>query len=375
MRFLSLFRRSYSPLNKITISKNRLLNNFNYLSNVSKDISIAPVLKSNAYGHGLLNIAKIIDSQKAPFLCVDSLYEAYELIKENIKTPILIMGYVHPENLKVKRLPFSYAVYDKESAVAINKYQPSAKIHIFVDTGMHREGISINELPEFLRFLMTLKNLKIEGLMSHFAVSEEPKNIFTQKQIKNFKSAVKILNNEGIFPKWIHIGNSGAVLNYKEYEKEIGNVCRSGIALYGIDPEGRNNSLEPVLELKTILNQVKLMQKDEKAGYSFTFTAKKDMTIGILPLGYNDGIDRNLSNTGGVSINGIWCPIIGRVSMNLTTVDLSKLKDPLVGREVVVYSRNTKDQNSIYNLAEKINTIPYELLVNLTTTTKRFVID
>lgn len=375
MGILSLFKKSYYPLNKITISKKRLIHNYSYLSGISKDIKAAPVLKSNAYGHGLVSTAKILDSQNAPFFCVDSLYEAYELLKNKIKTPILIMGYVHPDNLSVKKLPFSYAVYNTESAIAINKYQPNAGVHIFVDSGMHREGITVSELPEFIRHLKSLNNLKIEGLMSHFGASEEPHNPSTQKQLKNFETAIRILNNEAVFPKWVHLGNSSAALNYKDYQKKIGNVVRCGIALYGIDPEDKDKNLMPVLELRTTLNQVKTVKRGERVGYSFTFKAETDKTIGILPLGYHDGLDRRLSTIGMVKIQDTLCPIIGRVSMNLTTIDITKLKNPKVGLDVVVYSNNNTEQNSINHLARNIDTIPYDLLVNLAASTKRLIID
>lgn len=370
----SVFRKSYYPLNKITISKSRLLHNYSYLSGISKNLKIAPVLKSNAYGHGINNVAKILDRVGAPFFCVDSLYEAYELLKLKIKTPILIMGFVHPENLKVKKLPFSFAVYDKKTAREINKYQPNSNIHIFVDTGMHREGIPIDEFSDFVKYIKNLGKLKIDGLMSHLGESEDPKNKNTLLQLKNFKFARKILKAEGIDPRWIHIGNSSAILNYNDYQDVIGNVSRSGIAIYGIDPAGVDKQIEPVLELKTYLNQVKPMQKNNSLGYSFTFKAAQNMVIGILPLGYHDGVDRRLSNKGVVKIEGRTCSIIGRVSMNLTTIDITNIQKPETGMEVVVYSRNKEDVNSIYNLAKKINTIPYDLLVNLTTSTRREVV-
>lgn len=375
MNLFSLFRKQYYPLNTITISQNRLLANFEYLSGFSANLKIAPVLKSNAYGHGLIHVAKILDKKKPVFICVDSLYEAYELLKANIKSPILIMGYVRAENLKVKKLPFSYAVYDKDTASAINKYQPGAEVHIFVDSGMHREGVLVSELPELLLHLKTLRNIKVSGLMSHLGESEEPNKKSTLTQLKNFKLSLQLVNDANFFPKYIHLGNSSAILHFKEYAGFLGNVARSGIALYGIDPENRNKNLKPVLELKSYLSYIKPIKKDEKVGYSFTYKAAKDQVIGILPLGYHDGVDRRFSSNAVVKINGINCPIIGRISMNLTTIDITNIKNPKLGMEVIVYSRTPEDENSIYKLSQQINTIPYDLLVNLTTTTRREIID
>ena len=374
MSLSPLFKKSYYPLNTIEISSSALLNNYRFLSGLTDDVTVAPVLKSNAYGHGLTLVAKILDSVSAPFFCVDSLYEAYELLKNKIKTPILIMGYVNPDNLKVKKLPFSYAIYDDALVAGISRYQPQAGIHIFVDTGMHREGISVEDLPGFLGYIKSFGNLKVEGLMSHLGVGENPATPGTKKQIENFKKAEEIVRQYDFAPVWRQIAASGALLHNKDYKENLGNVARCGIALYGIDPEGKDlGHLQPALQLKTTLNQVKHVRKGEGVGYDFTFTAKKDMTIGILPLGYFDGVDRRLSNKGLVLVSNVACPIIGRVSMNLTTVDLSGVESPQVGDEVIVFANNPSSKNSIYNAALQCDIIPYELLVHLYSSTKRVI--
>src|SRR5581483_5638239 len=137
-----LKRKSY-PLNKIYLSQKNLFHNYKYLTSLDPKIQIAPVLKSNAYGHGIELMGQVLDRVGVPFLCVDSLFEAYQLKKVGVKTPILIMGYMDPQSLMIKHLPFSYAVYDLALAKAINDYQKGAEVHIFVDTGMHREGVGI----------------------------------------------------------------------------------------------------------------------------------------------------------------------------------------------------------------------------------------
>ncbi|HBQ50661.1 TPA: hypothetical protein DD690_01620, partial [Candidatus Daviesbacteria bacterium] len=128
----------YKTLNRIEISRKNLLENYRFLSAINRKIKIAPVLKSNGYGHGIIEVAQILDKVGAPFFCVDSLYEAYELYKAKIKTPVLIMGYTNPENLKIKKLLFSFAVFDLQTVEILNKYQPGCAVHIFVDTGMSR---------------------------------------------------------------------------------------------------------------------------------------------------------------------------------------------------------------------------------------------
>src|SRR3990167_7331751 len=167
--------KKFTPLNLITISRQRLIDNYHNLSAINPAIKIAPVLKSNAYGHGIKLVGEILDKVGAPFLCVDSLYEAFQLkSKAKVKTPLLIMGYIHPKSLSVKKLPFSFAVYDLDHARALNEYQIGAKVHVFVDTGMHREGVSMEKLKDFLKELKGLKNIKVEGLMSHLAEPAKP---------------------------------------------------------------------------------------------------------------------------------------------------------------------------------------------------------
>ncbi len=367
------FKKEYKNLNLIEVSKTNLIFNYRYLSSLNRQVRVAAVIKSNGYGHGIINVAKILESENPPFFCVDSLYEAYELTKAKIKTPILITGYTNPQNLKVRKLPLSFALYTLDLAEAINKYQPEADVHIFVDTGMRREGVTLEELPNFLRELKQFPNIKVEGIMSHLASANGKADPIFQNQIKNFKRALNIFKKFKIKPKWIHIAASGGLVN-KETNKiisQISNLSRTGISLYGLS---NDKNLKPALKLITHLGQIKQLKKGETTGYDGTYKAKKDLTIGILPIGYNDGVDRRLSNKGVVTIDGISCPIIGRVSMNITTIDISLIKNPTTGKEILVYSNNPTDPNSIINCAKICNTITYVLLVDLESSIKRIII-
>lgn len=368
-KLFSFFRKEYLTLNRLEISKENLLHNYKYLSSLNRRVKVAPVIKSNGYGHGIIEVAGILDNANTPFFCVDSLYEAYELLKADIKTPILIMGYIDPQNLKVKKLPFSYAVFDLETAEILNDHQPGCGIHIFVDTSMHREGVPINELPHFLEEIKKLPNIKVEGLMSHLASADDKKDSLNKIQIKNFKKALEICKNSGIRPKWIHLSNSDGLLNHlPTWNVGIQSMVRVGLALYGIS---HDTNLKPVLTLKSKIIQIKKLRRGDRVGYSGTFTAKKEMLLGVLPLGYYDGLDRRLSIKGSVLIDGTICSIIGRVSMNLTTVDLTNVSDPYIGQTVFVYSNDPKDANSIENAAKLCKTIPYDILIGLAASTKR----
>ncbi|MBI2021491.1 alanine racemase [Candidatus Daviesbacteria bacterium] len=361
----------YYPLNTIEIYSKNLYLNFKYLSNIDRDVAIAPVLKSNAYGHGLVQIASLLDNLGCPFFCVDSIYEAYELLKIKIKTPILIMGYIDPENLKVKKLPFSYTVFDLDFAKALNNYQPGAKIHIFLDTGLNREGLTLKDLASFLPELKKLKRIEIKGLMSHLASSTK-NDPYPQKQLQLFNQAISLSKDLGIEYKWKHIAASGGLIN--GFTKGT-NLARIGRAIYGIDPTGDTKGVvKPVLVLKSKIIQVKKIKKGTKVGYDRTFSSKKDMTIGILPIGYNDGVDRRLSNIGFVKVGDKFCPIIGRISMNITTIDISEITDPQLRQEVIVFTANSSDKNSLVNSAKLCQTIAHDLVVRLNSSFRREVL-
>lgn len=369
-KILKVFRREYQTLNRIEILKNNLLQNYKFLSSLNKGVKVATVLKSNGYGHGIGNIAGILDPLHPPFFCVDSLHEAYELLGLGIKTPVLIMGYVMGENLSVKKLPFIFTVYDLRMAESISRYQPKAEVHIFVDTGMNREGVKLMDLPQFLQDCSKF-NLNITGLMSHLAIGGQPKHPLTRKQLREFNKAIMICQKAGLALRWIHLGGSNAILHTRP--RGI-NLVRVGLALYGIDPMGQNDNLQPVLSLKTKIALIKKIQKGDSVGYNAKFVAKKDMTIGTLPIGYNDGVDRRLSAKGFVTVAGRSCPILGFASMNMTTIDLSKVENPSVGQEVVVFSESPGDPNSIENAAQIARTTPYDLLVHLVSSTRREII-
>lgn len=366
----SLLRRKYTPLNKIIISKKQLLINYKLLKNSHTQIQIAPVVKSNAYGHGLKEVAPILDKLEPPLFCVDSLYEAYELKKLRVKTPILIMGYISPENLKRKRLfykekklEFSYAIYDFKQAEVLNRHQKDAKIHIKVDTGMHRLGISMSELDALLKKIKKLKNIEIEGLMSHFS---SPKTFpsYTKFQIKNFKRALEIFNKNGINPTWKHIAASGGLLNSGSEIDKISNLARVGISLYGLYRTNKVPKIKPILKMTTQIVQLKKIRAGEYVGYDKAFRADSDMIIACLPLGYNDGLDRRFTNTGFVKIKGEYAKVIGKVSMNITAIDVTGISAKIADT-VEVFSPNPKDLNSIESSATLCSTIPHDLLVHL----------
>jgi alanine racemase len=373
--------KEYRVLNEIIVSRDSLVHNYAYFQGKNTNCYIAPVLKSNAYGHGLIQIGQFVDHTiKPPLICVDSLFEAYSLYSEGIKTPILIMGYTDPENYDIwKKLPFIFAVTDLDSARALAKYQPNAHIHIKIDTGMHRLGIQLNDLTTFIEGLKQIKNLSVEGIFSHLATADEPlKQTSTKRQIELFKDMVTQFENAGYNFQWKHIASTaGAEFITDSYF----NLIRLGLGFYGYSPfgphtkEGRvqRTNLQPALTLTSHIATIKEIEPGDKVGYGGTYQAKQKERIAILPLGYNEGLSRSLSNKGIVTIKNSPCPIIGRISMNMAAVKLTRSVQAKAGDSVTIISPDIRSPNSIYQFAALQNTIPYEVLTSLHASIRRRV--
>lgn len=375
--------RKFRTLNLIEVSKKALKHNYLFFQKLLNGPAIAPVLKSNAYGHGLKLVGKFVDREiKPPFIIVDSLYEAYELQKDKIKTPILIIGYTFPENFntfrRLKNLHF--LVYDKATLEALNKYQPGCSIHLKIDTGMGRLGLQPKKVKNFIKLLKKYNQVQVEGIYSHLSQAKIPKKkAFTLKQIKAFKNAIHQFEAAGFRFRWKHIAATAGSLLKKDPEF---NLVRLGLGFYGYSPftprtkfgKMLTRNLKPALKLISHLVQIKKIKNGSEIGYGGTYKATRDMTIGILPIGYYDGLDRRLSNIGKVRMGNKLCPIIGQVCMNVTIIDISSLAQPRVGQRVIIYDSQKEAGNNISNSAQAINTIPYVLLARLSETTRRVLV-
>ncbi|MEI6711111.1 MAG: alanine racemase [bacterium] len=234
-----------------------------------------PVVKSNAYGHGLKLLAKEWNTYNIPFVCVDSLFEAYELQKYGYKSDVLIMGFVDPADIPREK-KFHYACSDISYALAVVRKRKHAKLHLFFDTGMHREGIQTLLDDEDTSLVPLKKN--IIGMMTHLSTPDTIE--VTQKQIEIFNSFSGLLKGRGIHPEWYHICASGGVLSHSKYRDISDTLARTGLSYYGYG----HPDLLPALRCHTKLMQIKHLKAGESAGYDGTFTAKKNIMIGILPI-------------------------------------------------------------------------------------------
>lgn len=343
---------------------------------IGSKTKLMAVVKSNAYGHGFLAVSKFCDANKnVDWLAVVNLDEALLLRKNKIKKPILILSFF--ELIKLKKQPaiffknVSFPVYDLKTARELNQLASQRgiriKMHLKVDVGTSRIGFLAKDLLSFktLKTLKSLKFLYLEGLFSHFAASEENQN-YTKKQLKIFNLIIAELKKQGIDPPFKHIACTAASLTAPTSHF---NAIRLGLGLYGLWPspqtKKRNGlTLKPALSWQTRLIQVKKIPAGAPIGYGCAYIAQRPTLLGIIPVGYWDGLDRKLSNCGQVMVKGKKCAILGRICMNLTMIDLTNLKTK-TGDKVTLLGKSKKLAITAEDLAQKINTINYEVVTRI----------
>lgn len=356
----------------IYINKGAILENLSAYGQAYPELEFAPVLKSNAYGHSLVPVARILDFQRLPFLIVDSYYEARLLRDNNIKTPILIIGYVEPQIMLKSRLAkISFCITSLEQLEQLAGSSRKLNLHLKIDTCMHRQGVLVSQLQQVIQIFKDNSNLNLEGISSHLADADNIESKSVSKQIKNWTKARDITMQN--FPKinYSHISATAGVLHTDE---NTHNLARLGLGLYGISlADNPKITLKPALSMQTIISGVKKISKGDTVGYNDTFVAPRDMLIATIPAGYAEGVDRRLSNRGQVEVNGILCPIIGRVSMNITIIDVSDAPAVKLGDSVTIISDDNASPISISNIATTCQTIPYEILVHIPAHLRRVI--
>jgi alanine racemase len=368
----------YEVLNKITLSKANLISNVELIRDQHTDQSVIPVLKANAYGHGLKEIAQILNDTECSFLAVDGYFEAAK-IRYITKHPILVLGYIKRQNVKLLDLKkCSFVVQDIKGLQALGALNKKVKVHLELNTGMNRLGLQPDELKPYLDELKRQPNLLLEGVMTHLADADNDQDdTYTLNQTKQFDKRVRTILKSGFKPKYIHIAQTAGSTKVKS---EYANSIRLGIGLYGISPllPGDQHSadlkdLKPVLELRSTVIKVLNLQKGDRVSYNGIFTAPQSMKIGVLPLGYYEGVPRELSNKGLVSFEGNTLPIVGRVCMNHTMIGLNDT-DVKVGDEVVVISRDPNKSNSIQKICDKFKLFNYSFMTGITDSIRRTIV-
>ncbi len=342
---------------------------------ISPRTKILCVIKADAYGHGAVSLAQEYEQIGADWFAVSNFEEAFQLRSHNIKTPILILGYT-PANMacELSQLNISQAVfsekYAKELSYFATTHQVNVKIHLKIDTGMSRIGFVFNDntkktdIIETLAKVSTLPHLVPEGIFTHFSVSDEliAGKQTTLNQLNKFNDICSSLSQKGIDIKLRHCSNSAGILNYPQANLDM---VRAGIILYGLSPsnELKNNfNLKPAMSLKTVVSQVKNVPKNTAIGYGGTFITKRNSKIATVPIGYADGYLRSLSGKACMLIQGKRVPVIGRICMDQTMLDVTDIDNVEENSVVTVFGPSNGTNISVDELATISNTINYEIL-------------
>lgn len=369
----------------IEVSRKAVAHNLKIIRDqVGPEVLVAPCVKGNAYGHGLVGVARILVENGVNILSVGCLDEAAKLRQNGIKISLMILGGVAKfeiqKTIQLKVEPF---VFDWETVLALQKLAKKAGqtvfIHIKIETGMNRLGFAFNDAFGFIKKTSQLSNVKIRSLATHLSTSEEANNSSVKVQVARFKDLKMKLERNGVKIPYYQCANSGAIFLHPE---SIFNLVRPGAAVFGLYPSpdvrqflrSKGLELRPALSLKTRIIQIKNVGRGEGVGYGLTFKTKKAARLAVLPIGYFDGVDRGLSNRGYFLVGGKRCLILGNVCMNLTMIDVTDLAKVLVGEEAVFIGRQKKEEITVDEIAQQLGTINYEVVTRLRESLPRYYI-
>ncbi len=342
---------------------------YNYKNTRAKlpqNCKLLGVIKADAYGHGSVELAKFLEN-KCDFFGVACIEEAVELKKADIKTPILILGYVAPDFYDlVVRYDIRIPVFSYETAKALSdeavKQDKTVPFHFCIDTGMSRIGFQVNEeSADICKQICALPNIEAEGLFSHFATADETDLTKALAQRDRYKSFVNMLEKMDVHIPIKHLNNSAGIMNFDEYF----DMCRMGIILYGLYPsEEVDKSLldiKPVMSWLTHISHIKTLEPGREISYGGTYTTAENRVIATIPVGYADGYPRCLSNKGRVIVNGQYAPIVGRVCMDQFMVDVTGIDGAMVDSVVTLVGRDGNAWLSMEEVSNAAYSFNYEL--------------
>ncbi|MBC7796197.1 MAG: alanine racemase [Pyrinomonadaceae bacterium] len=339
---------------------------------VGANVGLMAVVKADAYGHGAVSCAKRLELEKVDWFGVALPEEALELRENNIETKILSLGgFWRGQEQMLLQQRITPVIYRIDAAESLDNFARESNqifgVHVKIDTGMNRLGVRFDAVRDFADKLKGFQNLRVEGLMTHFAAADDyAQNDFSNVQIEKYNAAIEIFREKGFRPTWFDLANSPATIAHKNAH---GNLVRLGGILYGlwrdILPQTVDNKppvdLRPVMSLRSQVTLLKNVPKGESLGYSRTHTLTRDSIIATIPIGYSDGLPRLLSNKGGVIINGVFAPIVGRVSMDLIMLDVSEVPNVKLFDEVVLFGAKDGLEIPVEKIGKQCETISYEI--------------
>ncbi|MEJ5362355.1 MAG: alanine racemase [Spirochaetota bacterium] len=365
------------------ISIPNLLNNFTIVrSLVAPHVKIMAMVKANAYGHGIVRISQELIKAGVDYLGVAYLEEALFLRQHGITTPILVCGAINTEQIPefiINDVAITSSSLEKSRAIhhAAKALGKKAKVHVKIDTGMERIGVHWYNAEKFINETISLDGIEVNGIFSHLAKAESDA-AFTKQQIQRFATIIEYMHKHSICPPHVHLANSAAIMNHPESHFTM---VRPGIMLYGYNPYGYNPDitfnglkLQPVMTLKTKVSYFKVVPAHTGISYNHLYTTSKQTRVVTLPVGYGDGYSRLLSNKGEVIIRGKMYPVVGAVCMDQIMVDIGPDGTAYNGDDVLLFGQMDGYTIPLESLCQKIGTITYEILTNISPRVPRIYI-
>lgn len=346
---------------------------------IGSDVKYMAVVKANAYGHGAVECSKVLIDEGVDWLGVAMLEEALQLRNAGLSIPILCLGGLFDGQedafLDNDVTPALFNIDQVKSLDSAAKARNVTKdIHIKIDTGMGRLGIRWHELDEFIRLLMPHPNLRVRGLMSHFASANDPnEDDFTNQQIDRFNAAIGKFEAAGFSPEVFDIANSPGAVGHPRSRQQM---VRLGGILYGLGRDVLSESrpqpeLRPVMSVYSEIADIKNITRGETLGYGRTFETERDSRIALVPIGYNDGYPRSLSNKSSVIVRGNPIPVRGRISMDWTIVDVTDVPDAKPGDRVTLIGEDGDNSIRAEDVARRAETISYEITCGISSRVPR----
>jgi alanine racemase len=337
---------------------------------VGSNVKILSIVKANAYGHGAGPVAQELAAAGSDGFGVATLEEAVELREAGIRSPIIILAGIYPDQLdEILRHRLTMVLSDLETLErlerALRRRGASLSFHLKVDTGMGRLGLPASATDSWLSKLARLTALRFDGLCSHFADAESEEEGYTRHQLRSFTSVIERLRRAGLCPPLIHMALSAAVITLPG---SYFSMVRPGLVLYGVHPTpatARRMALKPVLSWKSGILQLKSLPKGSSISYGRTYVTKRPSQIATLPVGYADGYHRLLSNRAAVLVRGRRAPVVGRVCMDLTMIDVTDIRGVKQGDEAVLLGSQGKETITAEEMAAWAETISYEVFTSI----------
>lgn len=328
---------------------------------VGDDVTVTCVVKSDAYGHGEVEVVKALMENGLNIFCVSTVIEGIRLREQFPAIDILILGYT-PKFLSSKAVAYNLiqTISSMEEAIALHE-AGKARVHIKVNSGMNRLGFNVDE-ADLIRQVSELRNIEICGIFTHLHSSDSGDKTTAKDQFYKYKTLLNVLDHKGVRYGTRHVCNSGGIIDLKEMHMDM---VREGIMLYGMYPSKEVNhdevKLKECMEYFSYVAGIHVIQAGEGVSYGHTFIAEKDMKVATINIGYSDGVFRHLSNKGDVIIRDTRCPIVGRVCMNMIMVDVSHLHHVEMEDRVILFGASENQFISIDEVADNVGTISYEI--------------